>query len=580
MQEYSVKVTLPDGQVMAVTASDSDTLEAVADRFKDYYEDDIILGIVNGRLRELNKKIKSDCELSFVTTADRDGRRTYRRSVVLLLQRAIYDVYGSMTQLHVMHSLGEGYYCQLEKAVECAGSQQEKYNEDTDLQGSRENSEKSVTEHDIDRIVCSMYSFVEKDLPITKHSAKTQYAEQLFKEKGLHDKERLLHYRRSSRVNLYELDGVVDYFYGFMAPSTGMLKYFDIVPYESGFVLLFPGANSRSVEPLVTSNKLFHTLDDSREWSKMLGIGTIGSLNDAIAAGRGQEIMLLQEALMEQKIGNLAAQIASDDKKKFVMIAGPSSSGKTSFANRLSIQLIAKGRKPHPLSLDDYYVDREFCPKNPDGSFDFECLESIDIKLFNEDMNRLLKGEAVDMPSFNFKTGKREYRGRKLVLGPDDILVIEGIHGLNDRLSQLIPSEHKFKIYISALTQLNIDEHNPLSTTDERLIRRIVRDARTRGTNAMETIAMWPSVRKGERENIFPFQEQADVMFNSALVYELAVLKVYAEPLLFGIERDCPEYLEAKRLLKLLDYFLPMPADGIPNNSLLREFVGGSCFNV
>lgn len=580
MQEYSVKVTLPDGQVMAVTASESDTLEAVADRFKDYYEDDIILGIVNGRLRELNKKIKSDCELSFVTTADRDGRRTYRRSVVLLLQRAIYDVYGSMTQLHVMHSLGEGYYCQLEKAVECADSQQEKYNEDTDLQGSRENSEKSVTEHDIDRIVCSMYSFVEKDLPITKHSEKTQYAEQLFKEKGLHDKERLLHYRRSSRVNLYELDGVVDYFYGFMAPSTGMLKYFDIVPYESGFVLLFPGAHSRSVEPLVRSNKLFHTLDDSREWSKMLGIGTIGSLNDAIAAGRGQEIMLLQEALMEQKIGNLAAQIASDDKKKFVMIAGPSSSGKTSFANRLSIQLIAKGRKPHPLSLDDYYVDRELCPKHPDGSFDFECLESIDVKLFNEDMNRLLKGEAVDMPSFNFKTGKREYRGRKLVLGPDDILVIEGIHGLNDRLSQLIPPEHKFKIYISALTQLNIDEHNPLSTTDERLIRRIVRDARTRGTNAMETIAMWPSVRKGERENIFPFQEQADVMFNSALVYELAVLKVYAEPLLFGIERECPEYLEAKRLLKLLDYFLPMPADGIPNNSLLREFVGGSCFNV
>ena len=580
MQEYSVKVTLPDGQVMAVTASESDTLEAVADRFKDYYEDDIILGIVNGRLRELNKKIKSDCELSFVTTADRDGRRTYRRSVVLLLQRAIYDVYGSMTQLHVMHSLGEGYYCQLEKAVECADSQQEKYNEDTDLQGSRENSEKSVTEHDIDRIVCSMYSFVEKDLTITKHSAKTQYAEQLFKEKGLHDKERLLHYRRSSRVNLYELDGVVDYFYGFMAPSTGMLKYFDIVPYENGFVLLFPGANSRSVEPLVTSNKLFHTLDDSREWSKMLGIGTIGSLNDAIAAGRGQEIMLLQEALMEQKIGNLAAQIASDDKKKFVMIAGPSSSGKTSFANRLSIQLIAKGRKPHPLSLDDYYVDRELCPKHPDGSFDFECLESIDVKLFNEDMNRLLKGEAVDMPSFNFKTGKREYRGRKLVLGPDDILVIEGIHGLNDRLSQLIPPEHKFKIYISALTQLNIDEHNPLSTTDERLIRRIVRDARTRGTNAMETIAMWPSVRKGERENIFPFQEQADVMFNSALVYELAVLKLYAEPLLFNIPRDREEYDEAKRLLKFLDYFLAIDSDVIPKTSILREFIGGSCLNV
>ena len=578
MQEYNVKVTLPDGQVMAVTASESDTLEAVAGRFKDYYEDDIILGIVNGRLRELNKKIKSDCELSFVTTADRDGRRTYRRSVVLLLQRAIYDVYGSMEKLHVMHSLGEGYYCQLEKAEECADSQQEKYS--LDNQDGSENSVQSVTEHDIDLIVCSMHSFVEKDLPITKHSAKTQYAEQLFKEKGLHDKERLLHYRRSSRVNLYELDGVVDYFYGFMAPSTGMLKYFDIVPYESGFVLLFPGTHSRSVEPLETSNKLFHTLDDSREWSKMLGIGTIGSLNDAIAAGRGQEIMLLQEALMEQKIGNLAAQIASDDKKKFVMIAGPSSSGKTSFANRLSIQLIAKGRKPHPLSLDDYYVDREFCPKNPDGSFDFECLEAFDVKQFNTDMTRLLGGEAVEMPSFNFKTGKREYRGNVLQLKEDDILVIEGIQGLNEKLSYQLPAESKFKIYISALTQLNIDEHNPLPTTDGRLIRRIVRDARTRGTNAQKTIAMWPSVRRGEEQYIFPYQEGADVMFNSALVYELAVLKVYAEPLLFQIPRDCPEYLEAKRLLKFMDYILPLPTEGISRNSLIREFVGGSCFNV
>lgn len=283
---------------------------------------------------------------------------------------------------------------------------------------------------------------------------------------------------------------------------------------------------------------------------------------------------------MEEQIGNLAAKIAADRDKKFVMIAGPSSSGKTSFANRLSMQLTAKGLKPHPVSLDDYYVDRVNCPKNPDGSYDFECLESLDVEQFNIDMSKLLAGEEVDMPSFNFKTGKREYKGRILKLGAEDVLVIEGIHGLNDKLSYTLPAESKFKIYISALTQLNIDEHNPLPTTDGRLIRRIVRDARTRGTSARETIAMWPSVRKGEEQNIFPFQESADVMFNSALVYELAVLKVYAEPLLFQIPRDCPEYLEAKRLLKFLDYFLPMPTEGIHKNSLVREFVGGSCFNV
>lgn len=579
---------------VSIKVDDKQTITDIAAKFQDYYKDDIILGMVNGKLRELNKTIKSDCDLSFVTVADRDGRRTYRRSVVLLLQRAVLDVYGPDADLHVMHSLGEGYYCEIVKSGESTVDTDRADVEaacDTTSAGISGSTASDISNNettscceldtsDISRLLNSMRSFVDKDIPITKHSEKTHTAEAIFESRRMHDKARLLHYRRSSRVNLYELDGVVDYFYGFMAPSTGMLKYFDIVPYERGFVLLFPGENTKIVEPLDTSNKLFHTLDNSREWSKMLGIGTIGALNDAISSGKGQEIMLLQEALMEEKIGNLAARIAADSQKKFVMIAGPSSSGKTSFANRLSIQLTAKGRKPHPLSLDDYYVDREFCPKNPDGSYDFECLESIDVKLFNEDMNRLLNGETVDMPSFNFKTGKREYRGRKLKLGADDILVIEGIHGLNDKLSHLIPAEHKFKIYISALTQLNIDEHNPLPTTDARLIRRIVRDARTRGTNARETIAMWPSVRKGEQENIFPFQDSADVMFNSALVYELAVLKVYAEPLLFGIERDCPEYLEAKRLLKFLDYFLPMPSEGISNNSLLREFVGGSCFNV
>ena len=283
---------------------------------------------------------------------------------------------------------------------------------------------------------------------------------------------------------------------------------------------------------------------------------------------------------MEERIGSLAAQIAAKKGIKFVMIAGPSSSGKTTFSNRLSIQLLAKGRKPHPISLDDYYDDRERCPRDAEGNLDFECLEALDVRQFNEDMTRLLAGEKVDMPSFNFKTGKREYRGRTLQLKENDILVIEGIHGLNDKLSYTLPAESKFKIYISALTQLNIDEHNPLSTTDCRLLRRIVRDARTRGTTAQETIAMWKSVRRGEEKNIFPFQDSADVMFNSALLYEVAVLKVYAEPLLFQIPRDSAEYLEAKRLLKFLDYFLPLPTEGIAQSSLVREFVGGSCFNV
>ena len=430
------------------------------------------------------------------------------------------------------------------------------------------------------QIKAEMLRLVHENLPIRKCSVKTGDAERIFREKGMKDKERLLHYRRSSRVNIYELDGLSDYYYGYMVPSTEYLEVFDLVPYEEGFVLLFPYKDGNKVEPLQTSNKLFHTLRESREWSRMLGVGTIGALNDAIAAGKGEQIILLQEALMEERIGSLAGQIAERGGVKFVMIAGPSSSGKTSFSNRLSIQLSAKGLKPHPVSLDDYYDDREKCPRDADGNLDFECLEALDVKQFNEDMTKLLAGETVSIPSFNFKSGKREYHDHFLKLEKDDILVIEGIHGLNDRLSHTLPAESKFKIYISALSQLNIDEHNPLPTTDGRLIRRIVRDARTRGTNAKETIAMWPSVRKGEENNIFPFQEGADVMFNSALVYELAVLKVYAEPLLFQIPRGCPEYLEAKRLLKFLDYFLPLPADGIHTNSLAREFVGGSCFNV
>lgn len=564
------------GMCEEVLVPEGTTLAALATGYSDQYADEIILAKVNGKLRELNKVVECDSVISFVTVAERDGKKTYRRSVTLLLQKAVQKLYGSEAYLKVLYSLGEGYYCEIHipdmKEGPCGKSC-----ENASLAGT---SKVRMTPQEIERIRACMDGLVGQNLPIEKKSVKTEKAEKLFREKGMHDKERLLHYRRSSRVNLYSLGGVDDYFYGYMADTTGRLKYYDFECYEEGFVLLFPGADSKKVDSLNTSNKLFHTLKESREWSRMLDVGTIGALNDAIAAGKGQDLILLQEALMEERIGNLAAQIAARRNTKFVMIAGPSSSGKTSFANRLSIQLIAKGLKPHPVSLDDYYADREFCPRNPDGSYDFECLESLDVKQFNEDMVSLLNGGEIELPSFNFKTGKREYRGHRLQLKEEDILVIEGIHGLNDKLSYMLPAESKFKIYISALTQLNMDEHNPLPTTDGRLLRRIVRDARTRGTNAQSTIAMWPSVRRGEEQNIFPFQESADVMFNSALVYELAVLKVYAEPLLFQIPRESEEYLEAKRLLKLLDYFLPLPTEGISKNSLVREFVGGSCFNV
>lgn len=536
---------------------------AIAQEYQEKYVDDIVLVVYNNRLRELNKTVKRDGELKFVTTADKTGKKTYRRSVTLLMQKAVHNLWGEeKVTVRVMYSIGQGYYCELRNK---------------DASGEHRID---VNEEKIAALKHEMYELVLADYEIEKRSINTDDAITLFHELGMTDKEKLFRYRRSSRVNIYVLDHYKDYFYGFMVPSTGYLRYYDITMYEDGFVLLFPNADTKVVAEFDPSGKLFQTLKASRDWGRLQSIDTIGALNDAIAAGRMQEIILTQEALFEERIGRLAEQIVQSEGKKFIMIAGPSSSGKTTFSHRLSIQLAAKGLKPHPFPLDDYYVDRAFCPRDENGELDFECLESLDVELFNHDMNELLAGKRVNLPIFNFKTGKREYKDKIMQLGEDDVLVIEGIHGLNDKLSYSLPNESKFKIYISALTQLNIDEHNCLPTTDGRMIRRIVRDARTRGTSAKETIAMWDSVRRGEEKYIFPFQEGADVMFNSALIYELAVLKLYAEPLLFAIDKDCPEYLEAKRLLKFLDYFLPMPSDGINQNSIIREFIGGSCFHV
>ena len=564
MQEFEITILLPKSQgetEKSITRSvkEGTTFHAlakeVAQAYPERFDGPIMLASFENKIRELSKSIGKSGTLSFETATGKDGKRVYRRSVTFLMEKAVANLWGAQkAQVRVYYSLGQGYYCELEQ-----------------VDNTKENFALLKTE---------MKRLVEENLAIRKESMKTDYAEAHFMEQGMEQKARLLHYRRSSRTNIYNLDGLLDYFYGYMAYSTGELKTFDVLPYGQGFVLLFPNKNMSQVEPLETSEKLHETLQSSKKWSQMLSVGTIGALNDLIAKGRAEELILTQEALMEDEIGDLAGEIVRSGNKKFIMIAGPSSSGKTTFSNRLSMQLSAKGVRPHPIALDDYYVDRDRCPKDENGEYDFECLEAIDVAKFNEDMCALMRGEEVAMPSFNFKTGKREYRGNTLKLSDRDVLVIEGIHGLNHKLSASLPDESKFRIYISALTQLNIDEHNPLPTTDGRLLRRIVRDARTRNTTARETIAMWDSVRRGEEKDIFPYQDGADVMFNSALVYELAVLKIYAEPLLFQIPKDCKEYTEAKRLLKFLDYFLPMPTEAIGKNSLMREFIGGSCFNV
>lgn len=537
---------------------DGITYKEVVQDFEKEADSPVIAVLAGGKLRELYKKATGDCDVKMVTTRSTIGNNTYKRTACLILLKAIYDVAGkeNINKVVLHYSVGSGYYFT--------------------MYGSE-----ALTEEFLAKVKTKMYEIVDARIPVKKRSVSTDKAISLFHYHGMYDKEKLFRYRRCSRVNIYSIENFEDYFYGAMAYDTGYIRYFDLKLYDEGFVLMLPDAKEPDKIPeFCPQEKIFQVQKDSQKWGEKLEISTVGELNDQITTQGIQKILLIQEAIQESRISRIAEQIAMAGNKKFVMIAGPSSSGKTTFSHRLSIQLAAHGRKPHPIAVDNYFVNRENTPLDEFGEKDYECLEAIDVEQFNRDMLDLLSGERVELPVFNFKTGKREYKGDFLQLGKDDILVIEGIHGLNDKLSYALPKESKFKIYISALTQLNIDEHNRIPTTDGRLIRRIVRDARTRGTSARETIARWPSVRRGEERNIFPYQEEADVMFNSALIYELACLKVYAEPLLFGIEKSAPEYLEANRLLKFFDYFVPIPSEEIPNNSLLREFIGGSCFNT
>jgi len=536
------------------------TYQDIAKEYQNRYDDEILLVGINGKLRELHKTVQFDCTLQFFTGKDQPGIQTYHRSAIFLMMKAFYDVAGSenIEKVTVDFSLGKGYYIQPHGTVE-------------------------LTEELLNRVLIRMREYVDQKIPIMKRSVNTDDAIELFHKHRMYDKERLFRYRRVSRVNLYSIGGFEDYFYGYMVQNTGYIKYFNIIPYDEGFMLMLPQKENPQEVPVFEAEKkqkLFTVLKESVKWGERLNVSHVGALNEGIAAGNINELILIQEALQEKKIAEIAARIGSDRSKKFVMIAGPSSSGKTTFSHRLSVQLKAQGMIPHPIAVDDYFVNRVNSPKNPDGSYNYEVLECLDIDQFNKDMTALLAGETVEMPRYQFKTGEREYRGDYLKLGNDDILVIEGIHCLNDKLSYSLPKDSKFRVYVSALTQLNIDEHNRIPTTDCRLIRRMVRDARTRGASAQDTIRMWPTVREGEEAYIFPFQESADMMFNSATVYELSVLKQYAEPLLFGIPRESPEYMEAKRLLKFLDYFLGVNSEDIPRNSIVREFIGGSCFKV
>ena len=517
----------------------------------------IVLVMKNKKLCELHKKLKKDGELEFITLGDEIGHKTYKRSASLLLLKAVYHVgHGRIRKVTLHFSVGSGYY----------------YTIDGDAE---------ITPEFLAQVKAYMLELAERKIPIRKRSVGTSEAIEIFHRHHMYDKEKLFHFRRGSRVNIYSLEDFEDYFYGYMVPDTGYLKCFGLQLFESGFVLRLPDQkNPSQLGAFHPSMKVFRELYDATLRSEALHISNVAEMNGVISQGNATHMILAHEAMMEKKIGDIAGEIAARKDVRFVMIAGPSSSGKTTFSHRLSTQLLACGLHPHAIATDNYFKNRSETPLDQNGQYDFESLGAMDVEQFNADMTRLLRGETVEIPQFNFKKGVREYNGDYLTLGAQDVLVIEGIHCLNDQLSYSLPKESKYKIYISCLTTLNVDDHNYIPTTDARLLRRIERDARTRGYSARATIQMWPSVRRGEENNIFPFQDSADMIFNSALIYEIALLKPFVEPLLFGVPKDCEEYIEAKRLLKFLNYFLPIPADDVPKTSLMREFIGGGCYKV
>ena len=535
------------------------TFETIVREFQEQYNNSIALVFFNGKMRELNKRLERDGVISFITTRENAGHNSYVRTAQMMLVKAVRDVLkeqGNTVRVKIEFALGNAFYCSMHEGVR-------------------------VTDDFAMKVENEMKRLRDKNLPIIKKTYPIDDAIELFKRQGMLDKEKLFHYRRGSTINVYSMEGYYDYFYGYMLPSAGYVNLFKVKAYNGGLLLILPRQeNPFELEEFEDQESLFEQLYLSTKWGDLVNITTVGDLNDAICDGNISDMILVQEALQERRIGEIAAQIFQKKDTKIVLVAGPSSSGKTTFAHRLAIQLRSFGLKPHIISMDDYFVNREQTPIDIDGNYNYEVFEALDIDLFNDDMLDLLDGERIEMPQFDFKAGKRVYKGRFLQLGKEDILIIEGIHGLNPRTSEELPKENIFKIYISCMTSLNIDEHNRIPSTDARLLRRMVRDARTRGNSAQHTFELWPKVRLGEDMNIFPYQDDADAVFNSVLIYELAVIKQFAEPLLFNVRQNEPAYYEAKRLLKFLEYFVGVDTAAVPTNSLLREFVGGGCFHA
>jgi uridine kinase len=508
--------------------------------------------LVNGQLRELTYHADRDLNVQVLTSADSDGMRVYRRSLALLLIAVANELFPE-ARIAIEYGLNfGGLYCEV-------------------------TGRSTFTEGELKQIETRMAELVEADLPIGKERISVKEAGELFKARGAMDKLTLLKARRKPYLTMYTLNGYKDYLYGYMVPSTGYLKTFALTPYSQGFVLRYPRSSIPSLlQPCVEYPKLVHIFNEYGDWMSKLGIQDVGALNEAVLTGRLLETILVSEALQEQRIAQIATLLATlHPRTRLVLISGPSSSGKTTFSKRLAIQLLAHGIKPIPLGLDDFIVTREDTPLDEEGDYDYESIKALDVKLFNEDLLNLMRGKSVTLPRYNFLTGQRE-AGETLSISEEHIIIVEGIHGLNPDLVPSIPPANVFRIYVSALTQLNLDRHNRIATTDTRLLRRIIRDARHRGYTARDTILRWPKVRRGEHTWIFPYQENADVMFNSALVYELSVIKPLAEPLLLQIEPGRPEHIEAKRLLSFLQWFEPASPDAVPDNSLLREFIGGS----
>lgn len=547
-----VEVVIPDGKVL--TLEGNRNLSAISKDVKQYYSSAIVAGLVDKKLYDLSHVVDHPARIDFLDLTTKEGARIYQRSLTFLLIHAVYDLF-PRAQVKVEHSMSKGLYCEIVKAP-------------------------PLSREDVKALEKQMWKLVNQDIPFIKNKLPIHEAQEIFQREGFDDKVQLLKYLSKDYFTVYSLGKLQDSLHGYMCSSTGQLQLFALDYYEPGLILRFPDEKDAfTIPPLLPQPKLFDIFREAEKWGNILGFETVDAMNALIEKGEGPDVIRIAEALHEKKIAQIADMIAERrDEISIILIAGPSSSGKTTFAQRLRTQLLVNGVRPYPISLDDYFVDRDHTPLDETNTPDFEHIEAIDLPLFNRHLLKLIQGEEVEIPTFNFAVGTREYSGKRIRVEKNQPLIIEGIHGLNEQLTQSIPRKNKFKIYVSALTALNVDRHTRIHTTDTRLLRRIVRDSQFRGTDALTTIRRWPSVRRGEDRNIFYLQEEADTMFNSSLVYELAVLKEYAEPILQKIEQSESEYIDAKRLLTFLSCFVSMVPDQVAFNSILREFIGQSCF--